>query len=145
MPRTYRKVKKLESFDERFNYLFLSGEVGLDTFGHSRYLNQLLYRSTKWRRTRDGIIIRDNGCDLGVLGFEIHDAIYIHHINPITIDDVKYDRDLLYDPNNLICTSFNTHNALHFGSEDYQPVTLVERRPGDTTPWLQKGGMHNDR
>jgi hypothetical protein len=135
MKRTYNEVQKLESFGERFDYLFLGGEIGMDTFGHSRHLNQLLYRSPEWRRTRDQVIIRDNGCDLGVPGFEIHDKICVHHITPITIDDVKHNRPTLYDLDNLICMSFATHNAIHFGNEEYAPPKLVVRTPGDTTPW----------
>ena len=144
MMKSYNELIHLESFRERFEYLYIGEMVGVETFGYNRELNQLLYTSKRWRSLRNEIIIRDNGCDLGVEGFEIYRKILIHHINPITIDDVRYDRDLIYDPNNLISTNLQTHNALHFGSENYFPETFTERTPGDTIPWLHnKGGDTN--
>lgn len=99
--KTYRELQRLRSFLDRFEYLKLSGTVGKSTFGYDRYLNQMLYTSRRWRRTRDDIIVRDSGCDLGIEEYTIHDRIIVHHINPITIDDVEEDRDLVYDPENF--------------------------------------------
>lgn len=135
MIRTYRELLKLKTFMERYEYLRLGSTIGESTFGFDRYLNQLLYNSKRWKKTRDDIIIRDNGCDLGLEDYEIHSRIIVHHMNPITIDDVEFDRDILYDPEGLICTSNNTHNAVHFGDESLLPKPLVERRPNDTCPW----------
>jgi hypothetical protein len=134
--RCYRELQKLKTFNERFEYLKLYGVVGESTFGFDRYLNQLFYTSKRWRKTRDDIIIRDNACDLGIEGYEIHNGILIHHMNPITIEDVESDRDILYDPEFLICTSkSSTHNAIHFGDESLLPKPPIERRRNDTCPW----------
>ena len=133
--KTYRDLSRLKSFDDRFKFLKLTGVVGEATFGYDRILNQLLYRSSRWRKSRDKVIIRDNGCDLGVDGFEIHDKIIVHHINPITIEDIEEDVDELYDPEFLISTAFNTHNAIHFGDESLLPKKHVERFRNDTCPW----------
>lgn len=143
MKKTYNELINLDSFRERFKYLYIGEMVGVETFGYNRELNQLLYTSKRWRSLRNDIIIRDNGCDLGVEGFEIYRKILIHHINPITIDDVRFDRDLIYDPNNLISTNMQTHNALHFGSPDYYPERFDLRTPGDTIPWKTKKGGQN--
>ena len=126
----------LPTFQERFNYLKLNGLVGEDTFGYNRYLNQYFYTSREWKRLRDAIIVRDNGCDLGIEGCEIGSGILIHHIEPITMDDIKNRSDKLLDPNNLICVSKKTHNAIHFGDESIliEDVT-IERFPNDTSPW----------
>lgn len=136
MIRTYRKLSRLSSFEERYEYLRLAGKVGADTFGYDRYLNQLLYTSRRWRRTRDGIIVRDNGCDLGIKGREIYGKIIIHHMNPITIEDVELDREELYDPELLITTSSNTHQAIHYGDKTLLPSLPIVRRRNDTCPWL---------
>lgn len=134
--RCYRELQRLKTFKERFEYLKLYGIVGESTFGFDRYLNQLFYNSKRWKRSRDDIIIRDNGCDLGIEGYEIHNGILIHHMNPVTVEDVELDRDILYDPEFLICTSRNTtHNAIHFGDESLLPKPLLERRRNDTCPW----------
>jgi hypothetical protein len=133
MIKTYKELRNLTTFDERFEYLKLEGIVGRSTFGVDRYLNQILYKSKRWKKTRDEIIIRDNACDLGMPGFDIYDKIIIHHINPITIDDVEEDLDLLYDPDGLICTSFRTHNSIHYGGEP--PKEYIERTRNDTCPW----------
>lgn len=135
MTRTFLELRKLKTFEERYRYLRLFGRVGEDTFGYDRYLNQMLYLSNRWRKTRDRIIIRDNACDLGVEGYEIYDKIFIHHMNPITIEDVEMDRDILYDPNYLISTSFDTHNAIHYGNESSLPRLPIIRRRNDTCPW----------
>lgn len=133
--RSYRELLQLNSFEERFDYLKLAGEVGNPTFGYDRYFNQQFYHSSEWRRARNRIILRDNGCDLGMPDYEIHGRIYIHHINPITKQDVEDFSDNLFDPNNLICVTFDTHNAIHFGDERTLPKTPIERAPGDTCPW----------
>ena len=134
--RTYSELITLPTYLERFNYLKLSGQVGVDTFGFDRHLNQKLYqRSQRWRDVRDRVIIRDNGCDLGVEGYEIYGKIIVHHMNPITIDDILNDRDWIYDPEFLICTVHNTHNAIHYGDEDLLVKAPIERTPNDTCPW----------
>lgn len=134
--RTYTELSRLTTFEERFNYLLLKGKVGIETFGYDRYLNQILYTSPDWKKLRDKIIIRDNGQDLGLEGYPIYGRVIIHHINPITIDDVlDYSPDV-FNPEYLICTSHKTHNAIHYGVEDYvRSLEVVERRPNDTIPW----------
>jgi len=136
MIRKFSQLKRLTTFEERYRYLRLAGRVGEDTFGYDRYLNQLLYTSKRWRATRDIIIIRDDGCDLGIKDREICGIIYVHHMNAITIEDVEQDRDELYDPQFLICTSYDTHNAIHFGNESLLPRLPVVRTRNDTSPWL---------
>lgn len=134
--RTYSELATLQTFTERFNYLKLKGRVGKDTFGFDRYLNQHLYqRNPKWFKARDTVIVRDNGCDLGLEGYEIYDKIIVHHMNPITLDDVLNDREWIYDPEFLICTTHNTHNAIHYGDEDLLVKAPIERKPFDTCPW----------
>lgn len=135
MIRTYSELIKHETFEERFLYLKLGGVVGLDTFGHARYLNQLLYTSGKWKHLRNDIIIRDNGCDLGCEGYDIHGSVTIHHIEPITIDDIRYQRPIVYDPENLITTTHRTHNAIHYGDDTLLAVVPIERTKNDTCPW----------
>ena len=135
--KRYSELAKLETFEERFKYLKLNGKVGEDTFGSSRYLNQTFYSSSEWRRFRREIIIRDNGCDLGIEGREIPKGakLFIHHINPISVDDLCENTDLLMDPDNVICCSYNTHQAIHFGDESILSLDIVERKPNDTIPW----------
>lgn len=125
----------MDSFRDRYLYLKLRGVVGEETFGYDRYVNQSLYKSPKWRRTRREIIIRDNGCDLGVDGYELDDYIIVHHINPITLEDIEEEREMIFDPENLICCSSRTHKAIHFGDESLLPKELVIRTPGDTCLW----------
>lgn len=137
MIRTFQKLKRLKTFEARYKYLQFSSVVGQSTFGHDRYLNQILYASKRWKRTRDDIIIRDEGCDLGVKDYEIHGRIIVHHMNPITIEDVELDRDIIYDPEGLICTTHNTHNAIHYGDESLLPQLPIERTRHDTCPWRQ--------
>ena len=120
---------------DRYEYLRLGGVVGDATFGFDRYLNQLLYTSDKWRRLRNEIIIRDNGCDLGVEGYDLYDKIIVHHMNPLTLEEVKAVSDDIFNPEYLVCTSLQTHNAIHFGDQNLLPKTFVERRPNDTCPW----------
>ena len=135
MIRTYQHLLALPTFEERFQYLKLDGKVGQETFGFDRYLNQLLYTSDKWRRLRNQIIIRDNGCDLGIEGYDLHEGIIVHHMNPITIEDIKNVSDDIFNPEYLICTSLRTHNAIHYGDEKLLTQLPVERQPGDTCLW----------
>ena len=133
--RTYSELIQLSTFEERFRYLKLDGLVGKDTFGFDRYLNQEFYRSKEWKEVRDFVIVRDNGCDLGMDGYEIVGRIYIHHMNPITVNDIVHSSDFLLNPDYLICVSHNTHNAVHYGDEDLLVTAPVERRKNDTCPW----------
>lgn len=133
--RTYRELSRLKTFDERFEYLKLNGFVGEETFGYDRYLNQLLYKSPEWRSLRRDIIIRDNGCDLGLEGYDIQGIIVVHHMNPISVDDLKYFSSDVINPEYLICVSVLTHKALHYSNKDLLPNLPVDRRPGDTCPW----------
>lgn len=133
--RSYRELVRLKTFDERFEYLKLNGLVGESTFGFERYLNQTLYNSSKWRRLRNQIIVRDNGCDLGVDGYEIQGLIIVHHMNPISVDDLKDFSEDVFNPEYLICVSLATHNAIHYGDTNLLPKEPIERRPGDTCPW----------
>ena len=136
MNRTYSELITLPTFEERFKYLQLNGAVGRDTFGFDRYLNQYIYqRSQRWKSVRDKIIVRDNGCDLGVEGYSIYGRTIIHHMNPISVEDILSDRDWIFDPEFLICVSHRTHNAIHYGDESLLPQTLIERTKNDTCPW----------
>jgi len=135
MIRSYRKLQKLLTFEERFKYLNLKGNVGESTFGFDRYLNQMLYRSSEWKNTRYIVIRRDQACDLGILGYEIESQILIHHMNPITAKDIESDNQDIFDPEFLICTTYNTHRAIHFGDESLLPKPPIVRRPNDTTLW----------
>ena len=134
--RTYSELKKLKTFEERFKYLKLSGEVGKDTFGFDRYLNQKFYASPEWKRVRDKVIIRDSGCDLGINGNEIYGKIYIHHMNPLTRKDIEFSTENLLNPEYLICVSHATHNAIHYGDDSILTSNaIVERSENDTIPW----------
>lgn len=134
--KTYSELITIPTFEERYRYLKLGGTVGEDTFGFERYLNQKFYQTIEWKRFRRSIILRDMGCDLGVEGYEIHGPIYIHHINPIEIDDLRLRRmEVLMNPENSICVSFNTHNAIHYGDESLLVLAPIERTRNDTCPW----------
>lgn len=133
--KTYSELILLPTFEERFQYLRLNGSVGKETFGFDRYLNQVFYRSQRWKSVRDYVIIRDNACDLGVEGHEIYGRIMIHHMNPITVEDIERESEFLIDPEYLICTVHNTHNAIHFGDEHLLIKAPIERTPNDTCPW----------
>lgn len=133
--RTYSELIALPTFEERFKYLQLNGKVGKDTFGFDRYLNQVFYRSRRWLSIRDEVIIRDNGCDLAVEGHEIVGRIIIHHINPVTIEDIERESEFLLDPEFLITTIHNTHNAIHYGDENLLIKLPRERTANDTCPW----------
>ena len=135
--KNYTELSKLQTFEERYNYLRLNGQVGVDTFGFDRYLNQIFYRSKQWKSVRDYVIVRDNGCDLGVEGYEIHERIIIHHMNPITLHDIEHETEFLLDPEFLICTIHNTHNAIHYGNENLLIKLPVIRTKNDTCPWRQ--------
>lgn len=135
MIKTFKEMSRLKTFEERFEYLKLNGSVGSDTFGFDRWLNQKFYRSKEWKRTREQVIIRDNGCDLGIPGREIEGKIIIHHVNPITVEDICDITDYLMNPDYLVCTSQNTHNAIHYGDVNLLPKDPVTRKPGDTKLW----------
>lgn len=135
MIRTYSELILLPSFIERYRYLRIAGTVGKETFGFDRYLNQIFYKSDEWLETRDYVIDRDNGCDLGVDGFDIEGRILIHHMNPISKEDILRRSKFLLDPEYLITTVKNTHDAIHFGNEDLLYTGIVERSPNDMCPW----------
>lgn len=133
--RTYAELRQIDSFEERYRYLSLRGKVGESTFGFNRWVNQDFYTSREWRQARDGIIVRDNGCDLGIEGYEIHHGLYIHHLNPITLQQIESGDPCIFDPNNLITVTHRTHNAIHYGDERMLPRPPVDRKPGDTKLW----------
>lgn len=134
MIKSYNELRRLKTFEERFDYLKLNGTVGNTTFGYDRYINQMLYKSDRWLRVRDKAIIRDEGCDLGVEGYEIYDEILVHHINPITLEDIENNSPIVFDLNNLITTTLRTHNGMHYGSKNPR-VLPKERTRNDTCPW----------
>ncbi len=133
--RTYSELSQLRTFKERYEYLRLGGTVGEDTFGFDRYLNQIFYNSEEWKAIRREVIIRDNGCDLGLDGYEIHGKILIHHMNPIRSKDIIQRSEILLNPEYLISTVLGTHNAIHYGDADLLPVLPQERSRNDTCPW----------
>lgn len=136
--RSYSELLRLHSFEERFRYLSLAGQVGDPTFGFDRHINQMFYTSREWRRLRHDIIARDNGCDLGVEGYEIFDKIIIHHMNPMRVTDIVDGDDDILNPEFLICVTHRTHNAIHYGDESQLPRIFNERRPGDTLLWNRR-------
>ena len=131
--RTYNELIKLKTFDERFDYLKLNGAVAKETFGFDRYINQAFYRSDIWKQTRRDVILRDMGNDLGLKDYDIHGRILIHHMNPISLDDIMFDLDFVINKNYLITTCLNTHNAIHYSNQS--PNKIAERAQGDTCPW----------
>lgn len=133
--KTYSELSRLETFEERFDYLSLAGTVGEATFGFDRWVNQQFYTSRQWKQVRYEVISRDNGCDLGVPGYEIGIYLLIHHINPITIDDIYNGEDYILNPEFLITTTRKTHNAIHYGGEIKTPRVVLQREPGDTQLW----------
>lgn len=133
--KSYSELITIPTFEERFEYLRLKGSVGKDTFGYDRYLNQILYRSPEWKKLRNQIIIRDCGCDLACEGYEIYGRILIHHLNPITVDDVLDHNRKVFDPNNLVCVTHNTHNAIHYGDANMLLTGPIVRTKNDTCPW----------
>lgn len=135
MIRTYSELLHRHDFYGRYEYLRLGSNVGEDKFGWRRYLNQEFYSSQKWKKIRNKIIIRDNGCDLAHEDFEIYGQIYVHHLNPITVEDIENETPFAVDPEFLVCVSFDTHNAIHYGDKQLLPQLPEERRPGDTRLW----------
>ena len=137
MIRTYSELVKLPTFRERFEYLKLDGTIGVETCGLDRYLNQRFYTSAEWKHVRDIVIVRDNGCDLGLDGYGIYGRIYIHHMNPIMIADLVEKTEFLSNPEYLICTSRDTHYAIHYGAFESVQKDPIIRRPNDTCPWRE--------
>lgn len=135
MIRTYSELCKLNSFEDRYNYLKLHGQVCKETFGFDRYLNQIIYKLPEWKSVRDKVIVRDCGCDLGIEGRDIGEKILVHHMNPITMDDIINHNQDIFNPEYLICVSHQTHNAIHYGDESQLISGPVERSPNDTCPW----------
>ena len=133
--KTYSELITIPTFEERFEYLQLKGSVGKNTFGYDRHLNQVLYRSPEWKHLRNQIIIRDCGCDLACDGYDIYDKVLIHHLNPITVEDVLARSRKVFDPDNLVCVSHNTHNAIHYGDVDLLVTGPIIRTKNDTCPW----------
>lgn len=136
MIRTYSELLTFDNFEDRFEYLKLSGSVGIETFGSRRYLNQSIYQGREWKQVRDKVVLRDDGCDLAMSGYDIFDRIYIHHLNPLTIRDLeREDYSKIFDLENLVCVSFYTHEAIHYGDSNLLPKLPIERKPGDTKLW----------
>lgn len=135
MIRTYSHLSRFETFDQRFNYLKLGGGVGHSTFGFDRWMNQRFYKSREWLSARDYVIVRDDGCDLGIPGYEIRTELLIHHINPMGPDDIVHGEEWICNPEYLITTSQRTHNAIHYGGDDPYPKVVLERSPRDTNLW----------
>ena len=133
--KCYSELRALSTFEERYNYLRLRGKVGQETFGFDRIFNQMFYNSREWKSVRDEVIIRDNGCDLGIEGYEIHGRIIIHHMSPISLDDITKGSEFLMNPEYLITTIHSTHNAIHYGNESLLVRAPIERRRNDTCPW----------
>jgi hypothetical protein len=135
LTKSYRNLILLPTFRERFEYLKLAGTVGESTFGFDRYLNQRFYQSREWRQFRSKVIARDEGNDMGIKDYPISGTVFIHHINPLSVKDFEEQSDLLFDMNNVICVSHNTHEAIHYGDESLLPKDPIERKPNDTIPW----------
>lgn len=133
--RTYSELKKLKTLEERYEYLRIGGRIGEETFGFDRYINQMLYRTPEWQAVRDEVIVRDGGFDLGVEGYEITDKILVHHMNPISVDDILNRLDYVLNPEYLISSSLLTHNAIHYSNKELLPKEPVERFKNDTCPW----------
>lgn len=133
--KTYSELRRLETFEERYHYLAMRGSIGLATFGFDRWINQRFYKSREWQDARDFVITRDNGCDLGIPGYEIHSGLLVHHMNAVKLVDISEGEDWIVDPNFLITTSLRTHNAIHYGDESLLPRGPIERTAGDTTLW----------
>lgn len=132
--KSYNELILLDNFEDRFNYLKLTASIGVDTFGFDRYLNQMFYKSNEWKNIRRKVIARDYGCDLGLRDYPIYGKIIVHHMNPISKEDIKDATEFLLNPNYLICVSNETHNAIHY-SQEYRKIELIERTPNDTCPW----------
>lgn len=141
MIKTYSELIRFKTLEERYRYLRIGGRVGEETFGFDRWMNQVFYKDPRWRDIRDEVITRDNGCDLGLEGYDIHGKIFVHHMNPVTKDDILYNFDSLLNPEFLISTSKRTHDAIHYGNEDLLPQSPIIRTRNDTCPW--KHGKHD--
>lgn len=137
--RSYSELRRLDTFTERFEYLRLKGVVAERTFGYERWINQEFYRSAEWKRIRNHVIARDNGCDLGVLGHETNKSFIVHHMNPMSVEDIQHSNMDILDPEFLISATLDTHNAIHYGSEPTIGIFYQERQPNDTTPWRRGG------
>lgn len=135
MIKTYSELIRFKTLEERYRYLRIGGRVGEETFGFDRWMNQVFYKDPRWRDIRDEVITRDNGCDLGLEGYDIHGKIFVHHMNPVTKDDILYNFDSLLNPEFLISTSKRTHDAIHYGNEDLLPQSPIIRTRNDTCPW----------
>lgn len=135
MIKTYSELIRFKTLEERYRYLRIGGRVGEETFGFDRWMNQVFYKDPRWRDIRDDVITRDNGCDLGLEGYDIHGKIFVHHMNPVTKDDMLYNFDSLLNPEFLISTSKRTHDAIHYGNEDLLPQRPIVRTRNDTCPW----------
>lgn len=136
MKKTYSELIKIPTYEERYRYLRIGSKVGEETFGYDRYLNQILYnRTSDWKRCRNSIIIRDNGSDMAFPNRIIQGKIFVHHINPITLEDIDKRSKSIFDPENLVCVSFDTHQAIHYGDESLLHLDVIERKPNDTIPW----------
>lgn len=133
--RSYSELRHLETFEARFEYLSIGGQVGEATFGFDRWVNQYFYTSWEWKRVRDVVIVRDEGCDLGIPGHEIHSGLLVHHMNPIAMEDISNREEWILDPEFLITTTLRTHNAIHYGDATRLPRPVVARQPGDTKLW----------
>ena len=133
--RRYSELIRLPTFEARYEYLRLAGIVGEATFGFDRYLNQLMYTSARWKKVRNQVIIRDNGCDLAMPGYDLKSKIIVHHMNPLTMKEIEEVSDDIFNPEYLICVSQRTHNAIHYGDAELLPKGPIERRPNDTCPW----------
>lgn len=141
--RCYSDLQKLATHEERYEYLKLNGSVGENVWGGHRHINQMLYRSNRWLSVRDKVIIRDHGCDLGVFDHEIYDSIVVHHMNPISLEQIEAGDDRVFDPEGLICTRLSTHNAIHYGVKKLSSHLPVTRSRNDTTPWAIKEEKSN--
>lgn len=135
MIKTYSELIQIPTFEERYRYLRIGGKVGAETFGFDRYLNQIFYQTDEWRSIRNLVIVRDSGCDLGILDREIQGLIFVHHMNPISKEDILRRSKYLLDPEYLICTMKSTHDAIHYGDESLLILPPIERAPNDTCPW----------
>lgn len=133
--RTYSELSQISDFLERFNYLKIGSQVGVATFGYDRYLNQAFYNSAEWKHVRDQVITRDLGCDMALQGYEIHGKIYIHHMNPMTMQDIEESNPDILNSEYLVCVTHTTHNAIHYGDQNLLPRLPIERKPGDTKLW----------
>jgi hypothetical protein len=133
--RSYSELRQLETFEERFRYLKLKGILGFVTFGFDRWINQRFYKSQEWKQVRNEVIVRDNGCDLGIPGYEIYSELIVHHMNPLEMDDIKHGENWIIDPEFLITTTLNTHNAIHYGDENQLARGPIVRKSGDTKLW----------